>query len=65
MQTLSKQIGQVIESHDRSVPDPPDNEHGFGLGGVGFDPRLAVALVTLIVSVKANRPVVESTMDGK
>ena len=59
MQTLSKQIGQVTGAHARSC------ESGHPVTGDGFDPRVAVAPVTRIVSVKAYLPVVESMVDGK
>ena len=59
VQTLSKQIGQVTGAHARSVLlGQPDT-------GVGFGPRVAVAPVTRIVSVKPNLPKEESMLFGK
>jgi hypothetical protein len=57
--TLPKQTGHVIGAHAKSVVlGHPD-------AGVGFAPKLAVAPVTRTISVKANRPVVESILFGK
>jgi hypothetical protein len=58
VQTLSKQIGQVMASHARSV------EVGQPTAGVGFEPKLAVAPVTRTVSVNPYLPLVESMLFG-
>jgi hypothetical protein len=59
VQVPEKQIGQVTGAHARSVvAGQPD-------AGVGLEPRLAVAPVTRTVSVKPNRPTLESILFGK
>ena len=54
-----KQTGHVIGAHAKSVLA------GHPATGVGLAPKLAVAAVTRTISVKANRPVVESILFGK
>jgi hypothetical protein len=59
VQVPEKQIGQVTGAHAKSV------EAGQPEAGVGFAPKLAVAPVTRTVSVKPNRPTLESMLFGK
>ena len=59
VQTLSKQIGQVMDEHARSLVA------GHPVTGVGAGPSVAVAPVTRTTSVNPYLPVLASMVDGK